>query len=40
MERFNTIEILLEEHKDLKQKEHHLRTLKSQIIAVLNRMIK
>lgn len=40
LERFNTIEILLEEHKILKQKEHNLRTLKSQIIAMLNRLIK
>lgn len=40
LERFNTIEIFLEAHKDLKQKEHNLRTLKRQIIEMLNRLIK
>jgi hypothetical protein len=40
LERFNTIEIPLEEHKALKQKEHTLRTLKGDIIAMLNRLIK
>ncbi len=40
LERFNTIEIPLEEHKHLKQKEHTLRTLKGDIIDMLNRLIK
>lgn len=40
LERFNTIEIFLDVHKDLKQKEHNLRTLKRQIIEMLNRLIK
>ena len=38
--RFNTIEIHLEEHKILKQREHNLRTLKSQLLAFLNKLIK
>ena len=40
LERFNTIEIPLEEHKALKQKEYTLRNLKGDIIAMLNRLIK
>lgn len=40
MERFNTIEIPLEEYKGLKQMEQGLRVFKAQILALVHRYVK